>query len=266
MSNPNLRLEKKHPLAIRWNHWLNFPLLAVMIWSGLLIYWANDVYHVPVPGTGPVRIFHENKESGADPDELKGIFPFVMGAPKYWPEKWTEENPDDRSKPRLIYSIKNRLAEGMAWHFFFMWFFTINGIVYVLFTAISGQWRYLVPQKGTIKHAIWTVLHDMHLKKQPPPRQKFNGAQQIAYTSIIVMGLGSTLTGLAIYKPTQVWWLLAMFGGYGAARFIHFWLMIGYVLFFLIHVAQVVRAGWNNFRAMITGYELAPVEAEAVNG
>src|SRR5260370_19124991 len=29
-----LRLEKKHPLAIRWMHWVNFPVLFTMIWSG----------------------------------------------------------------------------------------------------------------------------------------------------------------------------------------------------------------------------------------
>ena len=40
------RLEKKHPLAIRWFHWINFPALTVMIWSGMLIYWANDVYRI----------------------------------------------------------------------------------------------------------------------------------------------------------------------------------------------------------------------------
>jgi len=28
------------------------------------------------------------------------------------------------------------------------------------------------------------------------------------------------------------------------------------VLFFCIHIAQVIRAGWNNCRAMVTGYEL----------
>jgi PAS domain S-box-containing protein len=37
-------MRSKHPLAIRWFHWVNFPLLALMIWSGLWIYWANDVY------------------------------------------------------------------------------------------------------------------------------------------------------------------------------------------------------------------------------
>ena len=40
------RLEHKHPLAIRWFHWINFPVLFLMIWSGLLIYWANDVYRI----------------------------------------------------------------------------------------------------------------------------------------------------------------------------------------------------------------------------
>ena len=39
-------LEEKHPLAIRWLHWVSFPFLFLMIWSGLLIYWANDVYRI----------------------------------------------------------------------------------------------------------------------------------------------------------------------------------------------------------------------------
>jgi hypothetical protein len=37
-------------------------------------------------------------------------------------------------------------------------------------------------------------------------------------------------------------------------------LTIGYVAFFVIHITQVIRAGWNNFRAMIIGVELAKDE------
>jgi len=74
------------------------------------------------------------------------------------------------------------------------------------------------------------------------------------------MGFGSLLTGLAIYKPTQLAWLTTLLGGYMVARFEHFALALGYVLFFLIHIAQVVRAGWNNFRAMVSGYELVSEE------
>jgi thiosulfate reductase cytochrome b subunit len=40
------------------------------------------------------------------------------------------------------------------------------------------------------------------------------------------------------------------------ARFFHFWITVGYVLFFVVHVAQVIKTGWNNFRAMIIGREV----------
>src|ERR1044072_3978544 len=82
------RLEKKHPLAIRWFHWINFPVLTLMIWSGLLIYWANDVYRV---GWGDITLL------------------------KFFPP-WFYHR----------FKIESRLAEGMAWHFMFMWFFAIN--------------------------------------------------------------------------------------------------------------------------------------------
>jgi thiosulfate reductase cytochrome b subunit len=94
-----------------------------------------------------------------------------------------------------------------------------------------------------------------------PPRQKFNGAQRIAYTAVILMGAGSLLTGLAIYKPTQLHVITALLGGYEMARWFHFWLTIAYVGFFLVHVAQVARAGWNNFRAMIIGYQVSTVKS-----
>jgi thiosulfate reductase cytochrome b subunit len=77
------------------------------------------------------------------------------------------------------------------------------------------------------------------------------------------MGLGSLLTGLAIYKPTQFAWLTTLLGGYTFARMLHFALTIGYVLFFVVHVAQVLRAGWNNFRGMVAGFEVVDINEAA---
>ncbi len=74
------------------------------------------------------------------------------------------------------------------------------------------------------------------------------------------MGAGSIVTGLAIWKSVQFGWLTTLLGGYRAARFEHFLLTIGFVLFFLVHIAQVIRAGWNNLRSMITGYEVVTEE------
>jgi thiosulfate reductase cytochrome b subunit len=151
----------------------------------------------------------------------------------------------------------------MAFHFAFMWLFFINGIVYVLYTVFSGAWRYLVPQRKSFREAWLVLLHDLHIRKTAPPIDgKYNAAQRIAYTAIIVMGFGSVISGLAIYKPVQFGWLVWLCGGYAAARIIHFALTIGYVLFFVIHIIQVALAGWNNFRGMVAGFDVAHTDDE----
>ncbi|HLL43117.1 MAG TPA: cytochrome b/b6 domain-containing protein, partial [Segetibacter sp.] len=141
--------------------------------------------------------------------------------------------------------------------------FTLNGILYILFTVFSGQWKFLLPNKRSFKEAWLVLLHDLHIRKYAPPQIKYNAAQRIAYTAIIIMGFGSFLTGLAIYKPVQFGTITWLCGGYAAARAEHFILTIGYVLFFLIHIAQVIKTGWNNFQAMITGFEIIkPIESK----
>ena len=107
------------------------------------------------------------------------------------------------------------------------------------------------------------MLHDLGIRKSAPPQGRFNGAQKIAYTGIVLMGMGSLITGLAIYKVVQFSWLVTLLGGYRAARYEHFLLTMAYLMFFLVHVSQVLRAGWNNFRAMVTGYEIKTEDAHA---
>lgn len=160
--------------------------------------------------------------------------------------------------PEWFYEKANlgfRLAEGMSYHFLLMWLFAINGILYVGYTLISGEWRELVPGRGALQQAFQVVLHDLGIRKEPLPPAKFNAAQQIAYTGVVLMGLGSLVSGLAIYRPVQFSLLTALFGGYPNARFVHFLLTVGYVGFFGMHLTQVIRAGWANFQAMVTGHE-----------
>lgn len=206
---------KKHPLAIRWFHWINFPILAVMVWSGMLIYWANDVYRI---GWGDKTIL------------------------RFFPDSFYK-----------AFNIPFRLAEGMSLHFVFMWIFAINGFIYVLYLLFSGEWRYIFPDRKSIKDSVIVVLHDLHLTKRIPQQKKYNAAQRIAYTVVIFMGLGSVLTGLSIYKPIQFQTLTSMLGGYEWARIEHFTLTILFSLFFLVHIIQVILAGWNNFQSMVTG-------------
>ena len=213
---------EKHPLIIRWTHWINFPILTIMIWSGLQIYWAYDVYRL---GFGNSALF------------------------KFFPNSFYQ-----------ALHLNHKLAYGMAFHFLFMWLFFLNGALYLLYTIISGEWRLLVPNRKSLKEAGQVVLYDLHISKYKPEQLKYNAAQKIAYTLIIIMGIGSLLTGVAIYKPVQFGWLASLLGGYEWARAEHFTLTIGYVLFFLIHIVQVIIAGWNNFQAIITGFEIKKIK------
>jgi len=45
-------------------------------------------------------------------------------------------------------------------------------------------------------------------------------------------------------------------GGYHFARILHFVLTLGYVFFFVIHIVQVILAGWSNFSSVISGFEV----------
>ena len=138
----------------------------------------------------------------------------------------------------------------------FMWLFFVNGLLYVFYTIFSKEWKYLLPNRKSFKEAWLVLLHDLRIKKTAPPHTKYNAAQRIAYSAIILMGFGSIITGLSIYKPIQFQWLTTICGGYEAARIEHFVLTIGYCLFFIIHIIQVAIAGWNNFQAMVTGFEI----------
>lgn len=218
------RLERKHSLATRWMHWINFPLLALMIWSGLLIYWANAVYSLRIFG---YEVFH------------------------FFPAGFYE-----------FLSIPYRLAEGLQLHFFFMWLFAANGLAYVAYTFASGEWRSILPVPGSFRRAPLVALHDAHILKTKPPQGKYNDAQRIAYTGVIIMGAASIITGLAIYKPLQLAWLTRTLGGYEWARWEHFWLMVLFVAFFAVHVIQVALAGWANFRSMVSGYDVIDAEVD----
>jgi thiosulfate reductase cytochrome b subunit len=208
----------KHPRATRWMHWLNVPVMAVMVWSGLRIYWASDVYAV---GIGGWQWFH--------------FFP-------------------DGVYQRL--DLNQHLARGLAFHLSFAWLLVVNGLAFLVYLVRSREWRHIVPDRHAAKESMGVVLHDLHVTKEAPPQGRYNAAQRVSYTIALAMAAVLVISGFAIYKPSQLHPLPLLFGGYRGARLVHFSMTIGLLLFVLVHVVQVVRAGWGNLRAMVTGYEI----------
>jgi thiosulfate reductase cytochrome b subunit len=126
-------------------------------------------------------------------------------------------------------------------HFAVAWFLILNGVLYLVYLVASGEWRrrFFLPLRDG-SNAIAMFAYYLRIRKTPPPEDFYNGLQRLAYTSAIVFGIAVVLSGLAIYKPVQLYWLAALFGGYDVARVVHLSALVLLVLFAATHLVLVL--------------------------
>jgi thiosulfate reductase cytochrome b subunit len=148
-------------------------------------------------------------------------------------------------------TIGGWLGGALLWHFAAMWLLVINGLVYVTLGFITGRFRAkLVPISPaeiatTIKDALtFRLAHD--------DLSKYNAVQKLLYIGVLLSGVIVVLSGLSIWKPVQLAWLTALFGGYDFARVVHFAAMAAIVGFLVIHILLAVLVP-KSLRAMVTG-------------
>ena len=80
----------------------------------------------------------------------------------------------------------------------------------------------------------------------------YNSVQRLLYLGVILAGIVIVLSGLAIWKPVQLQELTALFGGYEAARYVHFFAMAAIVGFLVVHVLLAIIVP-RSLRAILTG-------------
>ncbi len=137
------------------------------------------------------------------------------------------------------------------------------GAIYLVSLIASRGWKIFLPTRETIADAAGVVKSELGIGTHAPRLAKYNGAQRLAYLAVLLMVAGEVVTGLAMAYRDQVPWLAAALGGRHTVRGIHKFLMFGIVAFVLVHVVQVMRAGWPTLRAMISGYAIVPAGAAA---
>jgi thiosulfate reductase cytochrome b subunit len=64
--------------------------------------------------------------------------------------------------------------------------------------------------------------------------------QKVFYWGVLAAIAVTILSGLSIWKPVQLQWLTALFGGYNSARIVHFFGMAAIVGFLIVHLALTV--------------------------
>jgi len=152
--------------------------------------------------------------------------------------------------PRDI-TLGGWLAGALLWHFAAMWLLMINGIVYVTLGILSGRFRRkLFPV--TPRAVFADVKAALTFKLSHDDLSVYNAVQKLLYLGVILAGFVVVLSGLAIWKPVQLQTLTAVFGGYDAARYVHFFAMAAIVGFLVVHVALALLVP-KSLRSMITG-------------
>ena len=155
-------------------------------------------------------------------------------------------------------TIGGWLGGALRWHFTFMWIFAAAGVLYVVFQALSGHFRTVLfmPRDAP---GVWPMVrHYFLFGPKPPATGQYNPLQKLAYTSTLLFGALSLLTGLVIYKPVQLSAVAWIFGGYHSARLLHFAAMCGMLAFIPGHLIMVALHGWDNFASMLTGWKRRP--------
>src|SRR4051812_39756092 len=175
---------KRHHPVVRITHWINVVALTVMIGSGLQIFNAYPAF--------------------ARKGETFCCYPFAgTRIPK-------------------AFTFGGWLAGARNWHFAMMWVLVLNGLVYLGFIYLHGEWRDLAPRRGDARDSWEMVKFYLFARKYHPIQGKHNALQKAAYFAMPIAAALAVLSGLAIWKPVQLGLLTRLLGGYVWARYWHF--------------------------------------------
>ena len=143
------------------------------------------------------------------------------------------------------------LGGALLWHFAAMWLLMVNGLIYLVVGFASGRFaRKLLPI--TPSGVVADVSAALTGKLSHDDLTRYNYVQKLLYAGVIVIGVLVVLSGLSIWKPVQLQWLTALFGGYDVARYVHFICMSAIVAFLVVHVALALLVP-RSLRAMLIG-------------
>ena len=222
VSQPRAAAAPRHSALVRVTHWINALSFLGLLVSGFGILLAHPrFYWGETGGIGTPSLF-----------DLP--LPFMLGGPSGW---------------------------GRYLHFQSAWLCVLNGLLYVASSVAGRHFRddLLPPAAGLAWPSVRQSLAS-HLRLARPAAAEartYNVLQRLAYLAVIVLLFPLLVwTGLAMSPAvTSVFpALVNTLGGHQCARTIHFFAAIAAVLFVLVHLVMIWRAGFlRRTGAMITG-------------
>jgi thiosulfate reductase cytochrome b subunit len=151
-----------------------------------------------------------------------------------------------------ILTIGGWLGAAIAWHLAFMWLLVVNGLIYFIWGGASGHFKKFFPIRP---RAVLQDIKAAFAFNLAHEKGVYNAVQKLLYLGVLLAGIVIVISGLAIWKPVQLWFFCDLLGGYFAARYVHFFAMAAIMSFIIIHVLLVIMVP-KVLPPMITGGRL----------
>lgn len=240
------------PVWLRILHFLNLLFMLFIVRAGIQILADH-----------PRLQFDAGSTPGREWLRLRGPVPPDRMCQEPPGHAWTAKD-DAVGLPRWLGLPGIRHSIGLArwWHFSFDLLWLITGLVFYVLLFTTGQWQRLVPRSwDVVPNAISTGLQ--YLSLEFPANQgwtQYNGMQILAYfVAVFVAAPLAFITGL-LQAPA----IAARFGmGWGrinrqVARCVHFFVLLYFLFFILIHTVMVYITGLMvNLNHITTGMNTA---------
>jgi thiosulfate reductase cytochrome b subunit len=251
----------RQSIFTRLTHWVWAIAMFFLLLSGLQIFNAHPNLYIGQQSgfefdNSVLRIGAENTPEG--PRGFTSLFGQKFDTTGVLGMSGPAARPEFVGFPgwATIPSIRD-LATGRVVHFFFGWVLVGALAMWLVASLVNRHlWRDIILKPRDLRALPRDIVE--HLKFRFHHGRTYSPLQKLAYFVVMVVLFPLIiLTGLTMSPGMDAaWpWLLDVFGGRQTARTIHFVAMLGFVGFFIVHIAMVVLAGpLNELRSMITGY------------
>jgi thiosulfate reductase cytochrome b subunit len=252
----------RHPWPVRLWHWTNALAVMLSLVTGLLIfnihpslYWGEDG-HAGMPSILSLAV--------SDPDPNKPRFELRVGG-RRWDVTGLMGVIDNEGSDQYVLVAAPpadfQFGGTRIWHFMSAWILVTAWLAYAVYVAAGGRLaRVLWPTREdrSWRNLAYELRQHLLLKRaRGQAAKRYNLLQKTSYLIVILVLMPTLiLSGLTMSNSVTAVFpeLFSLFGGRQSARSIHFIaaaLLLGFVV---IHLLQVLVAGFfNSMRSMLTG-------------
>lgn len=226
------------PLWLRIEHWLNVLFVTLLIRSGIEIlathpklYWRNDSR----PGTEWARFTRKRMPTHKLYDTL---------------------DEEESYSPILALPGRRNLGMGRHWHFISAIGWVLTGLSYVILLFVTGQWHRYVPYSWEIFPTAWNDILTYLSFELPSllPGQPFDAIQKLTYAAVVfLLAPFQILTGAAQSPAIEARFprYVRLWGGRQAARSLHFFGLVAFIGFIVVHLLMIGVWGWGQLNALM---------------